>query len=124
MSINKRLPVKWVRDKAKSNYKKGTYCRACNTTEELQFHHFNSITELWSKWLKANKIKADTDDEVVAVRDEFIEKYNYELYEATVTLCKECHAKLHRVYGLKPKLFTAKKQERWVEKQRVKNGLV
>lgn len=121
---NKRLAVKWVRDKAKSHYNKDSNCRACDTTEELQFHHFNSVTQLWNIWLKKYKIVANSDEEVKAVRDRFIEEHQYELYEATVTLCKSCHDRLHKVYGLKPKLFTASKQKRWVEKQRTKNGLV
>ena len=40
----KRDAVKYVRDKAKSKYEKGTECRICGETEQLDFHHFYSLT--------------------------------------------------------------------------------
>ena len=46
------------------------------------------------------------------------------LYEHTVTLCHEHHLKLHSIYGKDPSLATAKKQEKWVEIQRTKHGMV
>ena len=36
----KRDAVKYVRDKAKSKYEKGTECHICGETEQLDFHHF------------------------------------------------------------------------------------
>ena len=36
----KRDLVKYVRDRAKSKYDKGTECRICESTENLDFHHF------------------------------------------------------------------------------------
>ena len=40
----KRDVVKYVRDKAKSKYEKGTACGICGETEQLDFHHFYSLT--------------------------------------------------------------------------------
>ena len=40
--------VKYVRDKAKSKYAKGSSCEICGETEQLDFHHFlqsNSLAE-------------------------------------------------------------------------------
>ena len=44
----KRDVVKYVRDKAKSKYEKGSSCEICGETEQLDFHHFlqfNSLVE-------------------------------------------------------------------------------
>ena len=38
--------VKYVRDKAKSKYNKGTECFICGVTENQDFHHYNGLTEL------------------------------------------------------------------------------
>lgn len=117
----KRDPIKFVRDRAKARYKKGTECRICGDTEKLDFHHFYSLTPLFNKWLKANKIVVKTDDDVISVRDRFIAEHEAELYDHTVTLCHDHHLKLHAVYGKDPALPTAEKQMRWVEKQREKH---
>ena len=124
MADLKRDVVKYVRDKAKSNYAKGTECRICGDSEELDFHHFNSVTELLENWLRDNKIRIDSSEDIINVRDEFIGLHNEELYNAVATLCHTHHLKLHSIYGKRPTLNTAPKQARWVEKQRVKNGLV
>lgn len=117
----KRDPIKYIRDKAKSRYVKGSECRICGVTENLDFHHFFSLTPLFNKWLKANSIKINSEEEVVlAVRDQFIAEHMPELYEHTVTLCHKHHLKLHSIYGKDPALTSAKKQMRWVEIQRLK----
>lgn len=121
----KRDPIKWIRDQAKSRYNKGTECEICGSQENLDFHHFYSMTELLDKWLKKKKYASDTDEQVLAFRDEFIAEHEYEVFEATVTLCNFHHADcLHKIYGKSPGLGTAKKQMRWVALQREKNGLV
>jgi len=121
MAELKRDLVKYVRDKAKSDYEKGTECRICGATEELDFHHFNGLTELLEKWLRGQKI--DTAEKIMEVRDDFIAQHHKELYEDTVTLCHTHHMKLHSLYGKRPILSTAPKQARWVEKQRDKHEL-
>jgi hypothetical protein len=117
----KRDAVKYVRDKAKSKYEKGTECRICGETEQLDFHHFYSLTPLLNQWLTKNKLNPDY---IQALRDDFIEEHSAELYDHTVTLCHHHHLALHKIYGKDPALGTAKKQMRWVEIQREKHGLV
>lgn len=119
----KRDPVKFVRDKAKGRYEKGSECYICGATEKLDFHHFYTLTPLFNKWLRDNQIKISTDEDVIEVRDRFIEEHMDELYVHTVTLCHDHHLKLHSLYGKDPPLSTAIKQERWVNIQREKHGL-
>lgn len=127
MADLKRDKIKYIRDKAKSKYEKGTECRICGETENLDFHHFYTLTPLLNKWLaEKQKIRPlhYTDEYIVIWRDEFIEEMHDELYKHTVTLCHTHHLKLHSIYGKNPNLATAQKQMRWVELQREKNGLV
>lgn len=123
----KRDPVKYIRDKAKSLYQKGSECRICGAREKLDFHHFYSLSPLLDKWLREKQLERPehyTDEYIVVWRDEFIEDNWAELYEHTVTLCHNHHLQLHSVYGRNPNLGTAEKQKRWVEIQRERNGLV
>lgn len=120
--MNSRLPVKWIRDLNKRKYKKGSECSICGTVDSLQFHHFYSITLLFEKWLKVNKLKVVTDEDVLAIRDKFSAEHLKEIFEETVTLCKLHHAKLHKVYGITPALSTAEKQKRWINVQAQKVG--
>ena len=120
----KRDLVKYVRDRAKSKYDKGTECRICGSKENLDFHHFYGLTELLDMWLRGNNLNIQTAEEIMEVRDTFIEEHLRELYEEAVTLCHEHHLRLHSIYGKRPKLFTAQKQERWVERRREKHGMV
>ena len=70
----KRDLVKYVRDKAKSKYKKGTECHICGSTENLDFHHFNGLTELLEWWMKKEKITIETEEEILALREIFIKE--------------------------------------------------
>lgn len=117
----KRDLVKYIRDKAKSNYEKGTECYICGADTNLDFHHFYSLSPLLHKWVKAKKV---LPEDVLQFRDEFIEEHWAELYEETVTICHEHHLKLHSIYGKDPSLATAMKQKKWVEIQRDKHGMV
>ena len=119
-----RDPIKWVRDRAKAKYKKGTECEICGTQENLDFHHYHSMTPLFNAWCKKQGYVIKTDDDVVEVRDSFISDHYEEVYNKTVTLCHTHHLKLHSIYGKDPALVTASKQENWVRIQREKNGLV
>ena len=120
----KRDLVKYVRDKAKSKYQKSTDCFICGSEENLDFHHFYGLTELLDIWLTKNKIIISTAEDIMDVRDTFIEEHMTELYDEAVTLCHTHHLKLHSIYGKRPKLVTALKQKRWVGKQRDKHGMV
>ena len=122
MELNRDL-VKYVRDKAKSQYHKADTCAICGSNEKLDFHHYNSMSEMLDKWLARNKHNPRTPEEIMAIRDEFIAEHHTEVYEATVTLCHPHHQKLHGVYGKRPSLATANKQPNWVEKQRIKHEL-
>lgn len=113
----KRDVIKYIRDKAKARYRKGTSCYICGSQENLDFHHFYTLTALLRKWI------SETDyvpEDVMDFRDEFIAKHEAELYDHAVTLCHEHHMKLHSVYGKDPNLGTAKKQMRWAKIQREK----
>lgn len=121
---NNRIPVKWVRDKAKHAYEKDDHCYICSTTEDLELHHTRSITTLLENWAAANNYDISTDEGILAVRDEFIEQHKKEIYEDVFTLCNKDHVRLHSIYGKKPPLSTADKQSRWIElqKQKIESG--
>ena len=123
----KREPIKYIRDKAKAKYEKSTECYICGTDERLDFHHYYTLTPLLNEWLKEKqKLRPEhyTNEYIVIWRDEFIEEKWTELYKHAVTICHKHHLQLHSVYGRNPPITTAKKQMRWVEIQREKNGLV
>jgi hypothetical protein len=123
MNQLKRDPVKYIRDRVKSNYKKDSECRICQTTELLEFHHFHSVAEMYNAWARNNNISISTAEDIITVRDTFIEEHWDEMVHGCVTLCKKHHAALHKIYGKSPKLVTAPKQARWVEKQRAKHSV-
>ena len=120
MSTLKRIPIKYVRDRAKSRYEKEAHCYVCGIGGSLDFHHLFTVDILFDNWLKTNKIVINTTEDIIAVRDDFIEQHMYEMYDYARTLCKKCHQRLHTVYGQRPALSTAAKQERWLDKQRDK----
>lgn len=117
---NKRIPVKWVRDRAKSAYDKKDTCYICSTSEELELHHTHSITLLLNNWAARLKLDISTDEGILAVRDEFIEEYKTEIYDDVFTLCNKHHVALHSIYGKAPSLASAKKQVHWIEVQKTK----
>jgi hypothetical protein len=120
----KRDLVKYVRDKAKSQYNKGSECYICGKTDNLDFHHYNGLTELLETWIRKNKIIIEKEQDILEIREQFIGENYEEVYEKTVTLCHQHHLRLHSIYGKRPKLITAEKQARWVDKQRNKHGMV
>ena len=120
MSNLKRIPIKYVRDRAKSRYVKDSNCYVCRVDGSLDFHHLFTVDVLFDNWLKENKIIINCTEDIFAVRDQFIEEHKFEMFEYARTLCKKCHRRLHTVYGQRPTLSTAPKQERWLDKQREK----
>ena len=120
----KRDLVKYVRDKAKSQYKKDTECYICGSQENLDFHHYNGLTELLDIWLRKNKLIITEEADILNLRERFIEEHSKELYDEAVTLCHEHHLQLHSIYGKRHKVVTARKQARWVGIQREKHGMV
>jgi len=120
----KRDLIKYIRDKAKSKYQKTDNCYICGSGNNLDFHHFYSLTELLEEYMRKHNLEITTEEQILKIREEFIEKYFDKIYNKAVTLCHKHHLKLHSIYGKKPKLVTAEKQERWVNIQRDKHGMV
>lgn len=119
-NTNKRIPVKWIRDGAKSAYQKESSCWVCGTKQDLELHHLKSITLLLENWAEQNHISLDTDEQVLAIRERFIEEHRVEIYEEVYTLCNRHHVMLHSVYGKSPSLTSSPRQQRWLELQREK----
>jgi hypothetical protein len=117
---NNRIPVKWVRDKAKAAYDKKEYCYICNSKEDLELHHLASVTILLNTWADTNSHDISTDEGILTVRDEFIEVHHKEIYDDVFTLCNKHHVKLHGVYGKAPAVHSAEKQRRWIAIQKTK----
>lgn len=119
-NTNKRIPVKWVRDRAKAAYEKKDACHICGTSTDLELHHLHSVTILLDKWAEAKGYDISTDEGIVAVRDEFIDEHRTELYDQVYTLCNRHHVALHGVYGKAPRPGSEPKQSHWIESQRAK----
>jgi 5-methylcytosine-specific restriction endonuclease McrA len=119
-NTNNRIPVKWIRDKAKAAYQKQDTCYVCNKTEDLELHHLHSITVLLNRWSERKGYDISTDDGILAVRDEFIAEHNVELYDMVYTLCNPHHVALHGVYGKAPAFGSEERQRNWIEKQKAK----
>jgi hypothetical protein len=119
-NTNNRIPVKWVRDKAKAAYTKQDHCCICDTHDDLELHHVYSITRLLDSWASRHGYDISTDEGILAVRDEFIAEHHTELYDLVYTLCNRHHVALHSVYGKAPPFGSELKQKRWIELQRQK----
>lgn len=116
-----RDPIKYIRDKAKARYNKGSECEICSATESLDFHHYYTMTPLFNKWSKDKGYSVKIVDDILNIRDEFIQEEEDKVYNQTVTLCHTHHMKLHSVYGKDPALATAEKQKNWVRIQKEKH---
>jgi hypothetical protein len=119
-NTNNRIPVKWVRDKAKAAYEKKSECFICDKTQDLELHHLHSVTILLELWAERKGYDISSDEGILAVRDEFITEHNVELYDQVYTLCNQHHVALHSVYGKAPKPGSEAKQARWIGIQREK----
>lgn len=122
-NTNKRIPVKWIRDRAKSAYEKQGTCYVCGTVEDLELHHTHSITLLLERWIEKTGRDFSTDEAVLENRDEFIDNHRKEIYDDVYTLCNRHHVALHSVYGKAPPLSSAQKQGNWIETQKAKATL-
>lgn len=120
MSKNKRVATKHIRDGIKSNYKKDCKCAICGTENDLELHHYTTVSLLLQDYASKRDIAIDTDEQVLAMREQFYEDHWKELVDDTVTLCNCHHKMLHKVYGKAPLLHTASKQPMWVMKQKEK----
>lgn len=113
----KRDAPKYIRDLAKKDYVKGSYCEICGTVDELELHHYHTVSRMVYRWMTLNRI---TDDTLLERRQEFIDLHRKELYYDVATLCKTHHRALHKIYGKDPSLGTAEKQKNWVNLQHAK----
>lgn len=112
-----RTFVKSVRDGIKSQYPKCDKCAICSSENDLEFHHYNSVTLLVSNFIEKNNLEVPKDqEETFQLRERIYEEHRYELVEDTVTLCHEHHVKLHKLYGDVPPPNTVSKQREWVRK--------
>lgn len=119
-NTNKRIPIKWIRDRAKAAYEKEAECFICGTSADLELHHLHSLTLLLEKWIAETGRDFSSDESTIENRDEFIEAHRKEIYEDVYTLCNKHHVKLHGVYGKAPPLSTAPKQKQWIDNQKAK----
>ena len=119
-NTNKRIPIKWVRDKSKAAYEKDSCCAICGTTEDLELHHLHSLTYLLETWAAKKNYDISTDEGIILVREEFIRDHHDEIYKQVYTLCNRHHINLHSVYGKSPAPGSEPKQQRWIEMQKAK----
>lgn len=124
MSNLKRLPVKFVRDYIKKDYKLKDCCFICGSIEELELHHLYSVSELFNNWCTKNKIMHIKDDEhIKQLRVQFAEDCAEDLsHNNLYTLCKLHHVRLHTIYGQSYANHLAPKIKSWIYLQKEKNG--
>jgi 5-methylcytosine-specific restriction endonuclease McrA len=120
MNTLKRLPIKYIRDKAKKAYEKETNCFVCDSKAELELHHVYSISELFNRWCRKQGVTIKTEDDILVHRESFIQAHHKEIYIDVRTLCKRCHFKLHSLFGQHPPLPTGEKQLNYLGRARDK----
>lgn len=124
MTELKRIPIKYIRDYIKKDYKIRDECYICKSTQSLELHHIYSISQLFETWCIKNKIsEVISVDAIKELRvrfyeDEYASLNNDNLY----TLCKSHHERLHNIYGQRYSNHVAPKIINWLEIQREKNG--
>lgn len=124
MTTLRRIPIKYIRDYIKKDYKLRDECYICKCKDNLELHHMYSISQLFENWCNKNNIREVTSvDSIKEIRikfyeDEFARLSNDNLY----TLCKTHHERLHNIYGQRYDNFIAPKIIKWIELQREKNG--
>jgi hypothetical protein len=121
-NTQRRIPVKWIRDRAKGAYTKQPHCYICQSSTDLELHHTHSITLLLERWCAMHNLVLDTDELVLAHRDQFISDHRSEIYDLVYTLCNTHHVRLHSVFGKAPSLLSASRQSRWIDIQRDKHN--
>lgn len=116
----KRDAISLMRDGIKSQYKKASCCEICGCEEDLELHHYHTVSLLVKTYAKELQLDFTDEETVLSNRTAFYERYRHELVDDTVTLCVHHHQQLHRVYTKEPPLFSANKQKVWVQKQKDK----
>jgi len=124
MSELKRIPIKYIRDRIKRDYKQRDACYICGITENLELHHLYSISENFTNWCTKNKIdkKAiETVDAIEEIREKFYaDEREYLDNTYLYTLCKKHHQRLHNIYGATYVNGMAPKIMRWIDRQKAK----
>lgn len=121
-NTNKRVATKHIRDGIKSQYPEKVKCAVCGCTHDLEGHHYKTLSLVFEDYCRKNNISVKTDEEVLAMRDQFYADNWEAVVTDMVTLCNEHHVALHKVYGKQPPLATYKKQKHWVQKMFEKNN--
>ena len=124
MSNLRRIPIKYIRDYIKKDYKLRDECYVCKCTDKLELHHMYSISQLFEGWCSKNKItEVESVDAIKELRVKF---YNDEIERLSndnlYTLCKTHHERLHNIYGQRYSNHMSPKIIKWLELQREKNG--
>ena len=124
MNQLKRLPIKYIRDFIKKDYKLRDECFVCNSTEFLELHHLFSVSELFKRWRETNKInEISSVDEIKDLRVKFAEDCKDQLsHENLFTLCSTHHKQLHNLYGQTYSNHLVPKIKNWLEIQKAKHG--
>lgn len=113
----KRDAISIMRDGIKAQYKRGSSCEICGVGEDIELHHYHTVSLLVKNFAKQYQLDFSDQDVVLDNRDKFYQQHWHELVEDTVSLCVHHHQLLHKVYSKEPPLFSANKQKTWVEKQ-------
>lgn len=116
----KRTAIRHIRDGIKTKYQRKDACECCGTTEDLELHHPHTVSLLFNEFCKKRDIAINTDEDALAIREDFYAEYWDELVVDVLTLCNTHHKSLHKVYGKQPPLATAEKQKQWVSRIREK----
>jgi 5-methylcytosine-specific restriction endonuclease McrA len=124
MTDLKRLPVKYIRDFIKKDYKLRDCCYICNSTNLLELHHLYSVSELFTQWCIKNNIKIiNTEEQIFAIRARFAEDCVADLDNNNLyTLCSDHHKRLHNLYGQTYPHSMAPKIKNWIQIQKDKHG--
>jgi len=124
MTELKRLPLRYIRDYIKKDYKLRDYCYICGCTQKLELHHLYSVSELFNEWLSKNSIASvDTEEQILDYRVRFAEDYTEKLSKENLyTLCSDHHKRLHTIYGQRYSNHLAPKIKNWLDIQKEKNG--
>jgi 5-methylcytosine-specific restriction endonuclease McrA len=120
----KRIPIKYIRDFIKKDYKLRDECYICGSTESLELHHLYSVSELFNNWCDKNKIIKIEDVETInTLRVQFSQDCYSDLsHENLYTLCATHHKQLHNIYGQRYSNHLSDKIKNWLNIQRAKNG--
>lgn len=124
MTELKRLPLKYIRDYIKKDYKLRDNCYICGTADNLELHHLYSVSELFNTWCTKQGIRdISTEEQILEYRVAFANDCCEPLSHVNLfTLCGKHHKQLHNIYGQRYSNNMAPKIKNWLELQKAKNG--